>query len=295
MNTSPSIKHAASLALALATILATSPLASAADKGLLGDDLKDLQSAVDSQPVHNKPAQNTNDNPNIPAILIKPPAGEIKKTDIPKIETPGDNRPPVIVKPNDPPITQQLPAGKPNLLPAQWQLEGGADAAFKAGELTLGAKADHGGVTASFHKPLAGDFDVQFEYALLNRAGAEKIPLSGGLGIRLDSTGDWNADQQLTVDRKADNDGDQIAVAVDGEAKPALSAPAKTFAGSLRIQRKGDRIQISCREENIKEWTSLGAADIKLSPKLDLWLTVYSNEGALRATIRHFTLQPAPR
>jgi hypothetical protein len=284
-----------------------------ADKGVLGDDLADLQKSVDALP-----AASAQTSPQTPAtrpadIAPPPPTGGMPRSDNGKTGILGDDladlerstgalRPPLVGKPpTTGPATQPLGkvtpvAGAGKLLPEQWTLKPGrGEASINGGALTLAAAGNNGSSIATFRTPLAGDFELRVAFTLTPGPAANKAPLSRGLGVRIESANGWKGERLLSIDRTADEKGDLILAAGSDQLEPALEARPKSAGSAIRVQRQGDVFRIATREDSAKEWTDLGKIDAKMSPQLEVWLTAYVTGGDVRAVISQVELQPLSR
>ncbi len=297
-----------SLALAATAMLALASAGRAQNKGILGDDLSDLQKSVDGlagrkigptdvvKPA-TMPAEDIRPTVNTKTGILGDDLADLEKK-VGGLQPPrvGD-QPPVVVKPATQPFIQHPPDAASNIVPEQWFVRADKSASIKDREILLASAGKHGAATATFNAKLAGDFELRVESSLSPAGPADqgKAELSRGFGIRLESDANWKESRLLSVDRTADKEGDILLAAHSDQIEPPLIARPKGSNGAIRIQRQGDRFRVAYRDENATRWTGIGDVDAKMSPKLELWLTTYVTGGEIRATVKRVEVLPQAR
>ena len=302
-------------AITLAASMAAGSICLGEDKGILGDELAELQKSVDSLPATKstdsqssaaKPSGGgVGDDDDAPVPPAASDRNDLLGNDLAELEQavgglrppPARERPATTDTTSTNPLTRPRDGGptvadKGNLVSEQWTIKAGrGGTSINYGQLTLAVAGTNSATNATLRTPLSGDFDLHVEYTLEpHPAGGGFAPLGRGLGIRLESTRGWKEGRLLSIDRTADETADILLAAESDQLEPALVARPKGSGGTVRVQRRGDRFRIAHREESAKEWRDLGQVQSRMSPDLELWLTAYVERGDVRATVRRVEL-----
>ena len=326
--TTPSARLRAALVLALLTAFQAAPAPGAADdKGILGDDLAELEKTVDSLPAagernEQKPQPPPSDKvtpppPNSPGE--RTPMGNADPTD-PKMKNGGDG---TVIRPPLPPTGSDGQVGRPTvpgggvippprddaqplrpgggggaggvakgtIVRQEWEIERDSGVWFRNGLLVFDAPGENQSPTATLSRNVKGDFDLRVDYVITPTD--DRRASGAAFGIRLDSRA---TETQLSVDRKIDPDeGDRVVVNEAGGIKPLLSIKPSGPAGAIRIRRRGARFQVAHGNADGSRWTEMGEVNVRLADEIQVWMVGFTDWAGARVTVHRADLaKPQP-